>query len=166
MGLVSEPSRLSDRDDLDEFLDEELQNPEFAAALEDAEERSRLLLELSALRKRAALTQGYVADYMGTSQSAISELERAGTDPRLSTLQRYARAVGARVTFSVGAVVPTVSQFSFTIHRDVEGASRFFHEAVLAASRVFVNTPVPVNPPSYSGDTALDSANDKVEIAA
>lgn len=34
---------------------------------------------------------------METTQSAVSDLERGTADPQLSTLQRYARAVGARV---------------------------------------------------------------------
>jgi transcriptional regulator with XRE-family HTH domain len=160
MSLVPESSRLPARDDLDEFLDQELENPEFAAALEDAEERSRLLLELLAVRKRATLTQGYVADCMGTSQSAISELEQAGTDPRLSTVQRYARAVGARVTFSVAPMVAQWSGFaSFTIQRGAEGSWKYFEEATMAAARAFDT------PPSYSV-IEVEAGDDKANIAA
>jgi transcriptional regulator with XRE-family HTH domain len=32
------------------------------------------------------------------TQSRVAKIERASTDPRLSTVQRYARAVGAQVT--------------------------------------------------------------------
>ncbi|NED85130.1 XRE family transcriptional regulator, partial [Streptomyces sp. SID11233] len=35
---------------------------------------------------------------METTQSAVSEFERLGGDPRLSTIMRYARAVGMKVS--------------------------------------------------------------------
>jgi transcriptional regulator with XRE-family HTH domain len=38
---------------------------------------------------------------MRTTQSAISDLENGSTDPRLSTLQRYARAVGCQLEIRV-----------------------------------------------------------------
>jgi transcriptional regulator with XRE-family HTH domain len=44
---------------------------------------------------------------MGTTQSAVSELERAEADPRLSTLQRYARSVGAYLGFEVHVAAKT-----------------------------------------------------------
>lgn len=34
---------------------------------------------------------------METTQSAVSDFERLGGDPKLSTIQRYARAVGVRL---------------------------------------------------------------------
>jgi predicted transcriptional regulator len=45
------------------------------------------------------LTQTTVGRSMGTTQSAVSELE-SGADCRLSTLRRYANALGATLTFS------------------------------------------------------------------
>lgn len=36
---------------------------------------------------------------MGTSQSAVARLESAEVDARLSTIERYAAAVGQRVDF-------------------------------------------------------------------
>ena len=54
--------------------------------------------QLLRARARAGLTQDAVAERMGTTKSAISRLESAGKHtPSLSTLQRYARAVGCDI---------------------------------------------------------------------
>lgn len=84
-------------DDLDELLNEELRVPEFAAAYKDATAREEMLRDLLEARRAAGLTQIEVAERMGTTQSAVSELEGGVGDPRLTTLQRYARAVGRRL---------------------------------------------------------------------
>ncbi|MFG2194444.1 helix-turn-helix domain-containing protein [Streptomyces sp. NPDC048639] len=86
-----------DRDELDLFIDDELASPEFEAAYEDARTRSGLLRRLVSRRKARSINQAVVADRMETTQSAVSELENGGTDPRLSTVQRYARAIGCRL---------------------------------------------------------------------
>src|SRR5215210_5226733 len=52
---------------------------------------------LVALREQAGLTQVEVAQRMGTSQPVIARLEAGRRDPRLSTVERYARIVGAAV---------------------------------------------------------------------
>lgn len=80
-------------DDLDDFLEEELRDPEFRGAYDDAMARSALLRALVSRRGDCQLSQADVAALMGTTQSAVSDLERGATDPRLSTLQRFARAV-------------------------------------------------------------------------
>jgi transcriptional regulator with XRE-family HTH domain len=93
-----------DFDDLDRYLADELADPRFDAAFEDAQVREALLRSLVAARHMAQLTQGTVAETMGTTQSAVSELEGGLADPRLSTLQRYARAVGCRIAaWAVGS---------------------------------------------------------------
>ena len=49
-------------------------------------------------RSRAGLTQDAVAERMGTTKSSVSRLESAGKHaPSLSTLKRYARAVGCEL---------------------------------------------------------------------
>lgn len=53
-----------------------------------------LVKQLVAARKKAHLSQRDLAARIGTSQSAIGRLEADEHDPRLSTLSRYARAVG------------------------------------------------------------------------
>ena len=52
--------------------------------------------ELIAARSRAGLTQGEVAERMGTSQSVVARLESGRRAPSMRTVQRYAKAVGAR----------------------------------------------------------------------
>ena len=95
-----------ERDDLDEMLDEIAADPDARAAYEDALLRDELLDSLVNARKRRPQTA--VATAMGTTQSAISDIENGRVDPRLSTLQRYARAVGKRlaVMLSEGNEVP------------------------------------------------------------
>ncbi len=54
--------------------------------------------QLLKARARAGLTQDAVAELMGTTKSAISRLESAGKHaPSLSTLKRYASAVGCKL---------------------------------------------------------------------
>ncbi|MFM9124424.1 MAG: helix-turn-helix domain-containing protein [Actinomycetota bacterium] len=63
--------------------------------------RQDLLLRLGELRRAAGHTQTQVAAAMGTSQSAVAKLEVARTDPRLSTVSRFALAVGYRLEFTL-----------------------------------------------------------------
>jgi transcriptional regulator with XRE-family HTH domain len=62
--------------------------------------RSALVTDLVSKRKERGLSQTEVAADMGTSQSAVARLE-SGADVRLSTLERYASAIGATVTFGI-----------------------------------------------------------------
>ena len=64
---------------------------------EMARRRRELLDSLVQRRVAAGLTQTEVAARMGTSQSSVARLESGTTDVRLSTLERYAAVVGARI---------------------------------------------------------------------
>lgn len=75
--------------------------PGFAGAFEDASARSTLVETLRQLRRASGQTQRQIANAMGTTQSAISELERGEANPQLSTVQRYARAIGTKIRFIV-----------------------------------------------------------------
>ena len=65
--------------------------------------RRRLTGALAARRQELGLSQTEVAARMGTSQSAVARLEAAGADIRLSSLERYAAAVGTRLEWRLRA---------------------------------------------------------------
>jgi transcriptional regulator with XRE-family HTH domain len=92
--------------DINEMLGIDLKNPlhRDAVAMEDNDER--LLGDLVGLRDRRGLTQQQVADRMGISQPAIARLEAGGRDLRMSTVRRYALAVGAVVDHVVHEGTP------------------------------------------------------------
>jgi transcriptional regulator with XRE-family HTH domain len=66
-----------------------------------AGERRRLVAELAAQRQAAGLSQTQVAARMGTSQSAVARLEAGQADVRASTLERYAAAIGAEISWQL-----------------------------------------------------------------
>lgn len=96
--------------DFDEFFEDS----EFQQAFEDAEFRAQLAADLRAIRKAAALSQKDVAKAMKTSQSAVSDFERGETDPYLSTVQRYLRAVGARMRIILDSPHSNVARLNTT----------------------------------------------------
>ncbi len=64
---------------------------------EMSERRKALAEELVGRRVALGLSQTEVAARMGTSQSAVARLEAGQSDVRLSTLERYAAAVGQAI---------------------------------------------------------------------
>lgn len=84
-------------DELESYVRQARQDPAFRAAYEDAEERHSILDRLIGLRRLRRLSQSAVAARMGVRQPTVSGFETEDSDPRLSTLQRYARAVEARL---------------------------------------------------------------------
>jgi predicted transcriptional regulator len=68
---------------------------------EIAQRRRRVIGELAGARRAAGLSQTEVAARMGTSQSVVARLETGEIDARLSTLQRYAAAVGRELELGV-----------------------------------------------------------------
>lgn len=63
--------------------------------------RRELIGELVRTRQENDLSQTEIAARMGTSQSAVARLESGGLDARLSTLERYAAALGCTVNWQV-----------------------------------------------------------------
>lgn len=86
-----------------EQLDAEFVASDPYARLHDdlAENDDQMIEALVAMRKRKGLTQGEVAERMKRSKTAVSNFERLGADPHLSTIRRYAAAVGASITSEV-----------------------------------------------------------------
>jgi DNA-binding XRE family transcriptional regulator len=83
--------------DHEAFLKKALKRKGFRKAYEDLKEEHTLTCEMLDARSRFGLTQETVAELMGTTKSAVSRLEAAGKHaPSLTTLKKYAQAVGCR----------------------------------------------------------------------
>ena len=90
------------RDFLDEMISERARkNARFTRMFEDALDRRRLLRALAERREQLGLTQTAVAGRMKTSQSAVARIEAGEIDAKLSTVERYAAAIGQRVQWQV-----------------------------------------------------------------
>jgi predicted transcriptional regulator len=63
--------------------------------------RRELIDELVRARQESELSQTEIAARMGTSQSAVARLESGTLDARLSTLERYAAALGHTVDWQI-----------------------------------------------------------------
>jgi len=70
-------------------------DPVFPGFKEMAARRERMVDDLVTRRLELGLSQTEVAARMGTSQSAVARLESGEADIRLSTLERYAAALGS-----------------------------------------------------------------------
>jgi DNA-binding transcriptional regulator YiaG len=83
------------KDFLDEIIEKRTKkNPDFPEMVEAALKTRRLLRSLADRRRELELSQTVVAARMGTSQSALARLEAGEVDPRISTVERYALAIG------------------------------------------------------------------------
>jgi transcriptional regulator with XRE-family HTH domain len=82
----------------DHYLDEQLQDPAFAARFEHAGEAWDVALQITTLRQQAGLSQKELAKLLHTSQQQISRLESACYEGHsLSMLRRVAEALHSRV---------------------------------------------------------------------
>ena len=94
--------------DQEAFLKKAQRRKGFQKAYEELEDEYTLVRELLRARSRAGLTQEAVAARMGTTKSAVSRMETASKhSPSVTTLKKYARAVGCEVEIRL---VPAPSQ--------------------------------------------------------
>jgi transcriptional regulator with XRE-family HTH domain len=82
----------------DRYLDEQLQDPAFAARFRNAGEAWDVALQIAALREEAGLSQKDLVKLLRTSQQQISRLESSGYEGHsLSMLRRVASVLRTRV---------------------------------------------------------------------
>ncbi len=72
----------------------------FSEASEEFEFEYSIAKSLQEAREKAKLTQKEIAKRMGTTQSVISRIE-SGHNVSINTLEKYARACGKHVEFSL-----------------------------------------------------------------
>ena len=76
--------------DFNEFLEEQLRDPEFRDEYEALEPEFSIMQALIDARKSSGLTQKQLAERTGITQADISRLETGNANPSLRTLQRLA----------------------------------------------------------------------------
>ncbi|MCH8266487.1 MAG: helix-turn-helix transcriptional regulator [Acidobacteria bacterium] len=76
-----------------------LRNPEFRRAYASLKPEFAIARQLIAARNRAGLSQAEVARKMGTTQSTVARLESGKRLPSVSSLSRYAKAIGCKIQF-------------------------------------------------------------------
>ena len=74
---------------------------DFAQGFDEGYENLRIGLMLKQARLDAGLTQSQVAHAIGTQKTAISRLENHIEDVKLSTVEKYAKALGRRIEIKI-----------------------------------------------------------------
>ena len=89
-------------DDLERYIEKrKKRDPEFADGFEIGYEQFKIGVILRAAREDAGLTQDDLAEKRHTKKSAISRIENHAEDIRLSTLEKFAEAIGKRLTLKI-----------------------------------------------------------------
>lgn len=84
--------------DIERYIEERIEcDSEFAEDFEEGYTDFKIGVILRQAREAAGMTQEEVAKRLKTQKSAISRIENHANDVRLSTLRRYADAVGANL---------------------------------------------------------------------
>jgi DNA-binding XRE family transcriptional regulator len=89
-------------DDLNKYISKRKQNdPEFVINFDDGYENFKIGVLLKQLREDTGLTQEELALKLHTKKSAISRIENHSEDIRLSTLEKYASALGKKLRVEI-----------------------------------------------------------------
>ena len=88
--------------DLKRYIDKrQQQDPDFWKDYDERFETFKLGVLLKQAREQAGMTQEQVARELKTTKSVISRMENHATDIRLSTLEKFAKALGRRIEVSL-----------------------------------------------------------------
>jgi DNA-binding XRE family transcriptional regulator len=76
-------------------------SPDFAEGFDEGYENFRIGVVLKQARLEAGMTQDQIAHAIGTRKTAISRLENHVQDVKLSTVEKYAKALGRRIEIKI-----------------------------------------------------------------
>lgn len=86
---------------LDQLKADMLNTPEAIAAYEDADRELAMIQMFYDMRERAGITKAELAQRLSVTPSAINRLEKNPLGASMKTLERYARACGAKINMTV-----------------------------------------------------------------
>lgn len=88
--------------DLKKYISKRKKNDaEFAAGYDEDYENFKVGVQLRRARESAGITQDEVAEKLNTKKSAISRIENHSEEIRLSTLRKYAEALGKQIHLEI-----------------------------------------------------------------
>ena len=85
----------------EEFLEEELRDPEFRKLWEASEADYQIARQMIKARLEKKMSQRALAKKAKTTQARISELEGQNANPSLATLKRISGALGIKFQLSI-----------------------------------------------------------------
>lgn len=89
-------------DDLEKYVEKrKKRSREFADGFEAGYEQFKIGVMLRNAREEAGFTQDEIAERLHTKKSAISRIENHAEDIRLSTLEKFAEAIGKRLSVQI-----------------------------------------------------------------
>ena len=89
-------------DDLDKYVElRKKRSRAFATGFETGYDQFKIGVMLRAAREEAGFTQDDIAKRLSTKKSAISRIENHAEDIRLSTLEKFAEAIGKRLSLRI-----------------------------------------------------------------
>lgn len=88
-------------------------SPESQARIKEMTDEAVLETGLQMMREELQLSQKHVAEVMGISQPAVTQLEQRGNELKLATLKRYIEAMGGKLSLDVE--LPTGKRVAFHI---------------------------------------------------
>ena len=97
--MISKPPKIK-LTDFDDFLKEELKNPEFKKWNDYYGKQVEISYNLLLLRKEKGMTQAELAKKIGTSQSNVARLERGQQNFTVETLDKIAKVFGKELKIS------------------------------------------------------------------
>ena len=83
--------------DFDDFLKEQMKNPEFKAEYDALEPEFAIIQAMIDARKETGITQKELSERTGITQADISKLENGNANPSLRTLRRLAKGLGMKL---------------------------------------------------------------------
>ena len=88
--------------DLQKYIKERKgRDPEFAKDFDMGYEQFKIGVLLKQERERVGLTQEQLADKLHTKKTAISRIENHAEDIKLSTLEKFAQALGKQLRLEI-----------------------------------------------------------------
>lgn len=88
-------------------------SPESQQRIKELADEMILETGLQMMREELKLSQKQVAEVMGISQPAVTQLEQRGNELKIATLKRYIEAMGGKLSLDVE--LPTGKRVAFQI---------------------------------------------------